>query len=65
VKKDMQLLQAIVGATENGETLFQAAKACAAKRVVVKRHRLSTPLVAAAPSHHIVGKSSRFDVYMV
>ena len=32
-------------------------------RIVVKRPRLADALLDAAPSHHIIGKANRFDVY--
>ena len=65
VKKEMRLLRELVGTDPDALELMQAALASAAKRVVLK-----WPLRAAAmeglrkPSHQIVGKTTRYDVFM-
>jgi 16S rRNA (guanine1516-N2)-methyltransferase len=65
VKKEMRLLREIVGADPDAFELMQVALASAGKRVVLK-----WPLRAEAmpglrpPSHQIVGKSTRYDVFM-
>lgn len=64
VKKDMQLLRALLGPATDFETLFQTALACAPRRLVVKRPRRAPPLPGRLPSHSIDGRSTRFDVYM-
>lgn len=65
VKKDMQLLRLLLGATEEIPELFEAALAHARRRVVVKRPRKAPPLPGRRPGHSIEGRSTRFDVYPV
>ncbi len=64
VKKEMVILQDLLGKDEDTALLFNAAIACASKRVVVKRPRLAENLVAQEPSYTLKGKSSRFDIYL-
>jgi len=64
--KELRLLARIVGASQDAETLLEAAVASGAPRVVVKRPRLAPTLSiarAAAPGMRLEGRSSRFDVY--
>ncbi len=63
-KKDAQALQAIVGDAGDIEPLFAAARTAANKRVVVKRPRTAPP-IAESVSFSRVGRSVRFDVYLV
>lgn len=63
VKKDMQLLRALLPPPDDGKALLRTALAAADARVVVKRHRLASPL-AGRPDHCIEGRSTRFDVYL-
>lgn len=63
VKKEMAILQDLLGKDSDCDKLFKTALTCARKRVVVKRPRLAPPL-AAAPSFSLQGKSSRFDIYL-
>ena len=44
--------------------LFQAARAVAQKRIVVKRPRLGEFLCGEKPAYQYAGKSTRFDVYL-
>jgi len=66
VKKEMRLLRQLVGTDPDALELMQAALACARKRVVLK-----WPLYADAiegllePSHQIIGKTMRYDVFMI
>lgn len=64
VKKEMVILQELLGKDENDKELFQQALACARHRVVVKRPRLAANLANREPSFSLSGKSSRFDVYL-
>lgn len=64
VKKEMQLIQAIIGEDEDEKKLLSASLACAVKRVVVKRPRLADSIKGLAPSFNILGSSSRFDIYL-
>ena len=63
VKKEMKLLQQLLGADMDTEKLFEAALAVAQRRVVVKRPKLA-PCISELKPHHVVeGKAGRFDVY--
>lgn len=64
VKKGMALLQALLPPEECDE-LFEQALACATRRVVVKRPRLAALLADKPPTFSIMGKTSRFDIYVV
>lgn len=63
VKKDMQLLQQLVGHGGNNEALFSKAQKIAKHRVIVKRPRLSPHLGNHLPTYSLEGKASRFDIY--
>lgn len=65
VKKEMLLLQQLLPAEEQDDALFNQALACAVKRVVVKRPRLAGHLADKPPTYSLMGKSSRFDIYVV
>lgn len=65
VKKDMSILQALVGVEESFEQLFELSLACATHRVVIKRPRLAAYVMERKPHFHLMGKSSRFDIYIV
>lgn len=66
VKKEMRILRDIVGVDADQVELMQVALACARKRVVLK-----WPIRADAmpgirpPSHQIIGKNTRYDVFMI
>ena len=64
VKKEMRMLQAIIGEDNDADQLFMTALTCATQRVVVKRPRLAPPLAGRPPAFQLLGKSSRFDVYI-
>jgi 16S rRNA (guanine1516-N2)-methyltransferase len=65
VKKDMRLLRELVGTDPDQLELMQAALVCARKRVVLKWPRKALPMQGLrAPSHQIVGKTLRYDVFM-
>ncbi len=65
VKKELQVLQLLVGqADDDTDKLFEAALQAAGKRVVVKRPKTAPPLQGRAPSHSLSGKTTRFDVYL-
>lgn len=65
VKREMQILQSLLGKEEGSDDLLKMAITCALSRVVVKRPRLAPYLAALAPSFQIRGKTSRFDIYLV
>lgn len=64
VKKDMYLLQKLLGHEENSSRLLSAALPLARKRVVVKRGKLSPWLTSEKPDIEFKGSSSRYDVYL-
>ena len=72
VKKEMAYFHALMGQPENERgnpnandaALFQAARAVAKKRIVVKRPRLGAFLCGEKPAYQYAGKSTRFDVYL-
>ena len=72
VKKEMAYFHALIGQPENefsafsanDAALFQAARAVAKKRIVVKRPRLGAFLCGEKPAYQYAGKSTRFDVYL-
>jgi len=63
VKKDMQILHELIGENNDASLLLELALKNAKKRVVVKRHKTSEFLGNITPSHQIIGKSTRYDVY--
>lgn len=67
-KKELRLLGLLAAPAENADALFAAAVASGAGRIVVKRPRLAPPLTApGAPTvtTRLMGRSSRFDVYVL
>lgn len=65
VKKDMRTLRELVGTDPDQLDLMSAALACARRRVVLKWPRKAPPMDGLpAPSHQIVGKTLRYDVFM-
>jgi 16S rRNA (guanine1516-N2)-methyltransferase len=65
VKKDMQILQHLLGKDKNAEALLNAALECAVKRVVVKRPIHAETVGEIKPSTSISSKKTRYDVYLV
>lgn len=65
VKKDMALLQQLLGHQTDGAQLLDCAKRLAKKRVVVKRAKLSPHLGPDKPDIEFKGSSSRYDVYLI
>jgi len=64
VKKELQVLQRLLGDEGNGETLLPLALRCARRRVVVKRPRSAPFLAGATPSFSQTGRSTRYDIYL-
>lgn len=67
-KKELRLLGLLAADDEDADALFAAALASGAARIVVKRPRLAPPLEApGAPpvTSRLLGRSSRFDVYVL
>lgn len=63
VKKNMQILQRLLGHSNDETGLLQCALATAVARVVVKRPKLSGFLANRKPSLQFISKTHRFDVY--
>lgn len=65
VKMKMRALRDLVGADPDAAELMRVALASAAKRVVLKWPRHASPLAnLPQPSHRILGKTVRYDVFM-
>lgn len=64
VKKEMRFLSAIVGDDNDSPSLLHCARQFAAKRIVVKRPRISETIIDEKPAYQYIGKSTRFDVYL-
>jgi 16S rRNA (guanine1516-N2)-methyltransferase len=65
VKNEMRLLRELVGSDPDCADLLQVALDAATKRVVLKWPRRGDPIPGfPPPSHQIVGKSTRYDVFM-
>jgi 16S rRNA (guanine1516-N2)-methyltransferase len=66
VKKDMRTLRQLVGTDPDSLELMKVALAAARKRVVLKWPRRADPMPGLRkPSHQIVGKTLRYDVFMI
>lgn len=65
VKKEMQVLQSLVGPDVDARHLLDAALECAGRRVVVKRPRIAATITERAPDYVMEGKSNRYDIYRV
>ena len=66
VKRDMRRIREIVGPDHDALELMRAALAAATNRVVLKWPRRAADMEGLRkPSHQIIGKSTRYDVFMV
>ena len=66
VKFEMRQLREIVGVDEDQYDLMKVALATASKRVVLKWPAKAAPMAGLLPcSHQVIGKSTRYDVFMV
>ena len=64
VKKEMRLFRRLVGDDADAPQLLAQALDLATHRVVVKRPRGAPPIEGPSPSHEIVSKNSRYDLYV-
>ncbi len=64
VKKDISLLQEVLGFDENSITLLEAAKGCARHRVVVKKPGSKASKGGVKPSFVVPGKTAHFEVFV-
>lgn len=62
--KEMRIIRAIVGDDDDSPALLTMALTTATDRVVVKRPKGAPLLGGRRPSHQILMKNSRFDVYL-
>ncbi|XUY28507.1 class I SAM-dependent methyltransferase [Agrobacterium sp. rho-8.1] len=66
VKKEMRVLRELVGADPDQTELMHIALAHAQKRVVLKWPLRADPMPGIRkPSHQLLGKSTRYDVFMI
>ena len=65
VKKNMQILQKLLGHDEDTDKLLEAALGCAKKRVVVKRPKGSESLSVHKPDISYQSKKTRYDTYII
>lgn len=66
VKKEMRVLRELVGDDPDQRELIEAALRSARQRVVLKWPLRAAPLDGLRkPSHQILGKTTRYDVFMV
>jgi 16S rRNA (guanine1516-N2)-methyltransferase len=66
VKKEMRVLREMVGSDPDQRELIEAALAAARQRVVLKWPLRAQPMEGLRkPSHQIVGKTTRYDVFMI
>lgn len=64
-KKEMQVLQHLVGPDIDSETLLNAALHVAQKRVVVKRPKNAPTLEGIQPNASIQSPNTRYDIYAI
>lgn len=64
IKKDMQILQHLVGHHAEDNLLFEAAYATACSRVVVKRPKTAVAISSIKPSYNVSSVNTRYDVYV-
>ncbi len=65
VKKDMRMLQDVVGKDEDADELLNVALKIATNRVVVKRPASADFLAEIKPHTSIKTKKHRFDIYLI
>jgi len=65
VKKEMRLFKLLAGEDPDADNLLENALKSSAKRVVVKRPKGAPILADKKPSHEIVAKKFRYDVYII
>lgn len=65
VKKNMQILQKLLGKDEDTKELINAALEVAKKRVVVKRPKGAENLTELKPTYTVESKKTRYDIYII
>lgn len=64
VKKNMQILQKLLGKDEDTQALLDISLKIAKKRVVVKRPKGAENLTELKPSYTVESKKTRYDIYL-
>ncbi len=64
VKKEMRILQEVVGQDDDADELLNVSLTIATKRVVVKRPTYADFLAKVKPQTSIKTKKHRFDIYL-
>lgn len=65
VKQELRQIRDIVGSDEDAPELMRVALGCARNRVVLKWPQRALPIKnIPSPSHQIVGKTTRYDVFL-
>ena len=64
VKKEMQILHQLLGSDDHQPCPLELALTTAKQRVVVKRPKQAEDLNEIEPSFRVIGKSSRYDIYL-
>lgn len=65
VKRELRQIREIVGTDDDAAKLMQVALNCARSRVVLKWPQKAKPMQdIPSPSHQIVGKTTRYDVFL-
>ena len=62
--KEMRMLRIIAGDDDDSPALLEAALKVAGNRVVVKRPKGAPGIGQRPPTHEILMRNSRFDVYL-
>jgi len=65
VKKNMQILQKLLGKDEDTQELLNVALKVAKKRVVVKRPKGAENLTELKPAYTVESKNTRYDIYII
>lgn len=65
VKKNMQILQTLLGKDEDTQELLDIALKIAKKRVVVKRPKGAESLSPIKPTYQVSSKKTRYDIYII
>lgn len=63
-RREMQILQQLLGPDEDEGALLDAAIAAASRRVVVKRPAHAPPVGGRRPAYSVEGRAARYDVYL-
>jgi len=65
VKKNMQILQKLLGQDDDTQELLEVALKIAKKRVVVKRPKGAENITGIKPTYLVESKKTRYDIYII